>query len=99
MSECTDLLNHWPEEAGPLRYVAIQARRGQGELFGDGGECRSFAVATNRWGGSAKKLPEWHRERAGLIEALHGVSKNELAVGVMPCGRFGPTRRGSGWRC
>jgi hypothetical protein len=32
---------------------------------------------------------EWQREKAGTIEALHDVLKNELAAGVMPCGRFG----------
>ena len=31
----------------------------------------------------------WHREKAGSIEAAHDVIKNELAGGVMPCGRFG----------
>lgn len=36
-----------------------------------------------------KKLLEWHREKAGSIEALHDVLKNELAARVMPCGRFG----------
>lgn len=36
-----------------------------------------------------KKLLEWQREKAGTIEALHDVVKNELAAGVLPCGRFG----------
>ena len=95
VSECADVLNHWPEDedrpegAGPLRYVAIRVRKRQGELFADGSEARYFAVATNQWEWSAKKLLEWHREKAGSIEALHDVLKNELAAGVMPCGRFG----------
>jgi hypothetical protein len=95
LSECADLLNYWPEEedrpegAGPLRYVAIRVRKRQGELFADGSEFRYFVVATNQWDWSAKKLLEWHREKAGSIEALHDVLKNELAAGVMPCGRFG----------
>lgn len=95
MSECADLLNYWPEDEerpegqGPLRYVAIRVRRRQGELFGDGSEARYFCVASNQWQWSAKKLLEWHREKAGSIEALHDVLKNELAAGVMPCGRFG----------
>jgi hypothetical protein len=50
---------------------------------------KHFAVATNQWKWEAKKLLEWHREKAGSIEALHDVLKNELAAGVMPCGRFG----------
>jgi hypothetical protein len=93
--ECVDLLNYWPEEedrpegAGPLRYVAIRLRRRQGELFSDGSAIKHFAVATNEWNWSSKKLLEWHREKAGSIEALHHVLKNELAAGVMPCGRFG----------
>jgi hypothetical protein len=36
-----------------------------------------------------KKLLEWHREKAGTIEVLHAVVKNELAAGVLPRGRFG----------
>jgi hypothetical protein len=64
-------------------------RKRQGELFSDGSEFRYFAVATNQWEWSAEKLLEWHRAKAGSIEALHDVLKNELAAGVMPCGRFG----------
>jgi len=95
VSECADLLNYWPEEedrpegAGPLRYVAIRVRKRQGELFGDGSRCRYFVVASNQWEWKAPRLLEWHREKAGSIEALHDVLKNELAAGVMPCGRFG----------
>ena len=94
VSECADLLNYWPEEdrpegAGPLRYIAIRVRKRQGELFADGSVAKHFAVASNEWDWPAKRLLEWHREKAGSIEALHHVLKNELAAGVMPCGRFG----------
>ena len=95
ISEWADLLNYWPEEedrpegAGALRYVAIRVRRKQGELFADGSTARHFAVASNQWEWEGRKLLEWHREKAGSIEALHDVLKNELAAGVMPCGRFG----------
>src|SRR3990172_13422247 len=30
---------------------------------------------------------EW--EKAGTVEMVHDVLKNELAAGVLPCGRFG----------
>jgi hypothetical protein len=86
---------YYPEERPenkfrePLRYIAIRVRKKQGELFGDGNEAKYFAVATNLWDWDAKKLLVWHREKAGSIEALHDVLKNELAGGVMPCGRFG----------
>jgi hypothetical protein len=94
-AQCADVLNYWPEEeerpagAGPLRYVAIRVRKRQGELFGDGSAAKYYAVASNEWNWSPKKLLEWQREKAGSIEAVHDVVKNELAGGVMPCGRFG----------
>jgi len=33
------------------------------------------------------------------MEAVHDVLKNELAGGVLLCGRYGPTQLGSAWRC
>ena len=93
--ECADLVNYWPEEeerpegVGPLRYVAIRFHKRQGELFADGSGAKYFVVASNQWEWDARKLLEWQREKAGSIEALHDVLKNELAAGVMPCGRFG----------
>jgi hypothetical protein len=94
VSECTDVLNYWPEaeddkEFGPLRFVAIRIRKRQGELFADGAEARYFAVVSNVWEWETKRLLEWHREKAGTIEAIHDVLKNELAAGVLPCSRFG----------
>lgn len=72
-----------------VRYLAIRVRRRQGVLFEDGVLTKHFAVVTNRFDFDAKRLLEWHREKAGSIEALHDVLKNELAAGVMPCARFG----------
>jgi len=94
VSECADVLNYWPEaeeekEFGPLRWVAIRIRKRQGDLFGDGSEAKHFAVVTNVWDWETRRLLEWHREKAGTIEAIHDVLKNELAAGVLPCARFG----------
>jgi len=36
----------------------------------------------------AVKLIEWHREKAGTIERVHDVLKNELATGVLPSKYF-----------
>jgi hypothetical protein len=72
-----------------LRYVGIRLRKRQGELFGDGSAVKHFAVLSNIWGWSARRLLEWHRQKAGTIEMVHDVLKNELAAGVLPCGRFG----------
>lgn len=90
--ECVDLFGWDPmEERGldPVRYVGIRIQRRQGELFSDGCEYKYFAVVTNMWKCDARRLLEWHREKAGSIEAAHDVLKNELAAGVLPCGRFG----------
>jgi Transposase DDE domain group 1 len=73
----------------PWRYVGLRLRKRQGELFGDGSAVKHFAVVTNLWAWKGEKLLQWHREKAGTIEAVHDVLKNELAAGVMPCGRFG----------
>ncbi len=50
---------------------------------------KPFAVRTNLWDWKPKRLLVWHREKAGTIEAVHDVLKNELAGGVLPCGRYG----------
>jgi hypothetical protein len=94
IKECAEV-DYVPEETAenryrePLRYVAIRIRKKQEELFADGSTVKHFAVITNLWDWTPKKLLQWHREKAGSIEAAPAVIKNELAGGVMPCGRFG----------
>jgi hypothetical protein len=93
VKECCEV-DYVPEEAGdpyrePLRYVAIRIRKKQQALFADGSTVKYFAVISNIWEWTPKRLLEWHGEKAGSIEAVHDVIKNELAGGVMPCGRFG----------
>jgi hypothetical protein len=73
----------------PLRYVAIRVRPRQGELFADGRTAKHFAVLSNRWDIDGARLLQWHREKAGTIEQVHDIMKNDLAGGVLPCGRFG----------
>jgi len=73
----------------PLRYVAVRIRPRQGELFSDGTAVKHFAVLSNVWEWDGARLLQWHREKAGTIEHVHDVVKNELAGGVLPCGRFG----------
>src|SRR6266704_773506 len=93
VKECCEV-DYVPEESGnpyrePLRYVAIRIRKKQQALFADGSTVKYFAVVSNVWEWTPKRLLEWHREKAGSIEAVHDMIKNELAGGVMPCGRFG----------
>lgn len=89
------VIDYFPEEAAvnryrePLRYIGIRVRRKQREMFENGREVLHFAVATNLWDWDAKRLLQWHREKAGSIEAVHDVLKNELGGGVLPSKRFG----------
>lgn len=72
----------------PDRYLAIRVRPWQTELFSDGTSYHYYAVVTNRWEMEGEELLRWQRERCGSVEKVHDVVKNDLAGGVMPCGRF-----------
>jgi hypothetical protein len=78
----------WPKEAKPLRYLALRIRKTQGQLFAAGYDTKYLAVVTNRQGKLAE-LIRWHWQKAGTIELVHDVTKNELGAAVPPCGRFG----------
>jgi len=79
----------WRKEAWPLRYVALRIRKKQGQLFGSGTDTKYLAVVSNRWDLAAPPLLRWHWQKAGTIELVHAVTKNELGAAVPPCGRFG----------
>ena len=94
IKECA-VVKYFPEELPvnryrePLRYIGIRVRFKQREIFERGREVLHFAVATNVWDWDAKRVLEWHREKAGSIEAIHDVLKNELGAGVLPSQYFG----------
>ena len=46
-------------------------------------------MLSNLWEWEPAKLVPWHREKAGTIEGVHDVVKNELAGGVLPSKYFG----------
>jgi hypothetical protein len=79
---------HWHRSAQPLRYIAIRFTARQGSLLGDGTDERYFAIVTNR-DGDAGELVDWHRQKAGTVELVHDVTKNELGASVLPSGKFG----------
>jgi hypothetical protein len=60
---------------GPLRYVGSRIRKRQGGLFEEGLATRHFALVSNIWDWKAGRLVEWHRERAGTIEAVQGAEE------------------------
>jgi hypothetical protein len=80
--------NH-EREGEPFRYLAIRVRSKQRDLLvDDAARWRHFAVVTNmKWEG--ERLLRWQREKQGTVEHGHGILKNELAGGTLPCGRFG----------
>jgi hypothetical protein len=78
----------WSKAAWPLRYLVLQIRKTQGRLFAGGYDTKYLAVVTNR-AGAVAALIRWHWQKAGTIELVHDVTKNELGAAVPPCGRFG----------
>ena len=99
--EATGTVREWAEvpyvpgraaeqkDTEPYRYLAIRIRPPQGVLFGDGTTVKHFAVVTNDWQTDGRELLEWQRGKAGTIEHVNHVLKNELAAGVYPSDKFG----------
>jgi len=87
ISEVVFTPGQWPKAASPLRYVALRIGPSQAALFSD--SSKHLAVVSNRWELSAEDLVRWHWEKAGTIELLHDVTKNDLAAGIPPSGKFG----------
>jgi hypothetical protein len=79
----------WPRMAAPLRYVALRFRKKQGQLFASGADTKYLALVSNRWELAPAALLRWHWQKAGTIERVHDITKNELGAAVPPCGRFG----------
>jgi hypothetical protein len=78
----------------PLRYARIRLRKRQGELLGDGTAGKHFVGVSNIWAWRAPRLLEWHRQKAGTMEMVHDILKNDVAAGVLRCGRFGANAAG-----
>jgi hypothetical protein len=79
----------WPKQAQPLRYVALRIQKKQGQLFAAGTDTKYLALVSNRWDLPPAALLRWHWQKAGTIELVHAITKNELGAAVPPCGRFG----------
>jgi len=73
-----------------LRHVSPK----QGQLFDQGS--KHLAVVSNRWELEAPALVRWHWGKAGTIEFVHDVTKNDLAAGVPPAEVRGERRLGPG---
>ena len=78
----------WPKQAFPLRYVVMRFTPLQAEMFATMTP-KHLALVSNRMEVDAGALVRWHWEKAGTIEHVHRVMKDELGAGVMPSSRFG----------
>jgi hypothetical protein len=78
----------WPRDAWPLRYIALRFTPLQQELFQTKG-VTYHAVVSNRYEVEAPQIVRWHRQKAGTIEHVHRVLKDELGAAVLPSARFG----------
>lgn len=99
--EKDDVIREWAEvpyvpsrenehrDTRPYRYLAVRIRPPQGILFGDGNAMRVFATVSNDWKTDGQELLEWQRGKAGTIELVNKVLKDDLAAGVYPSGKFG----------
>ncbi len=79
----------WEKMAKPLRTLVMKIQKRQGELFASGADRMYLAVVSNDFDEDGAKLLRWHYQKAGHIEVVHDVVKNELGGGVLPCGAFG----------
>lgn len=80
-----------PEKMGRvtgLRYIGIRLTPLQGEMFDADRTVRYLGVVTNRQT-EVRELLKWYWAKAGTVEQVHDVMKNELGAGVPPSGRFG----------
>lgn len=87
LAELEFVPGRWHKAAAPLRYVAMRFDARQGQLFA--GDPKYLAVVSNRWDLTPPALVRWHWEKAGTIEHTHDVTKNDLAAGTPPSGKFG----------
>jgi hypothetical protein len=78
----------WPKDAQPLRYIAVRFTPLQTEIFDAPAAPKHLAIVTNR-NVPLAELARWHWQKAGTIEHVHRVMKDELGAGVMPSSRFG----------
>jgi hypothetical protein len=85
-------LNYQPKWAKPedrVRYIGIRMRPLQHSLLETPSRKTVFlSIVTNSTLPAAEAV-RWYWAKAGTIEKLHDVVKNELGGGVLPCGRFG----------
>ncbi len=79
----------WPKTASPLRYLVRRIEKRQSDLLAPETTRKHLAIVSNDRKTPGPALLAWHYARAGTIEKLHDVVKNELGGGVLPCAELG----------
>jgi len=79
----------WPKQAAPMRTIVLKIERRQADMFADQGGIKYLGMVSNDFAEDAVALVRWHYRKAGCIEVVHDVVKNELGGGVLPCAAFG----------
>jgi hypothetical protein len=88
VSEVEYITGNWPKTAQPLGTLVLRIDAPQGEIFAERGP-KYLSIVTNDFETDPTELVRWHYAKAGQIERVHDVLKNELGGGVLPCGAFG----------
>jgi hypothetical protein len=87
VSEVEYVTGNWPKDAAALRTLVLKIEHIQSDMFAK--DPKYLAILTNDFETPPAELVRWHYAKAGSIERVHDVVKNELGGGVMPCGAFG----------
>lgn len=79
----------WAETEDRLRYIGVRMRPLQRSLLEPASRSTVFLAIVTNSSLPAAEVVRWYWAKAGTVEKLHDIVKNELGAGVMPCGRFG----------
>jgi hypothetical protein len=79
----------WPKEAAPMRTLVLKIERRQADMFAEQGGIKYLGIVSNDFTLDGAALIKWHYRKAGCIEVVHDVVKNQLGGGVLPCAAFG----------
>ena len=64
-------------------------KRNAGFSEAEMGSIKYLGIVSNDFGEDCAAQVRWHYRKAGCIEVVHDVVKNELGGGVLPCAAFG----------
>lgn len=84
-----DYQPRWAKPEDRLRYIGVRMRPLQHSLLENSSRRTVYLAIVTNTALPAPDAVRWYWAKAGTVERLHDIVKNELGGGVMPCGRFG----------